>query len=84
MGPLEFPIVNLKDISRTVYPNNAPEVEYKQNDKIRCCFGILASAFAAIGDFYTEEAVSRSIKESLQFFSSRKQGCTEFVRDLML
>ena len=48
----EVPILNLKDRSRVVYPNNSPVIKYKQNDESSCCFGILASDFAAVGGFY--------------------------------
>ena len=74
----------MKDRIRAVYPNNAPEVKYKQNDKISCFFGSLASVFATIGNFRAEEAAPRRIKESIQFFSSRKHGCMEFALDRML
>ena len=45
----------MKDRSRIVYPNNAPEVKYKKMDERSYCFGSLAFDFNAIDDSYLEE-----------------------------
>ena len=84
LEPEEVPAVKLKDMSRIVYPNSAPEIKYKQNDGNSCCFGMLAYAFEAIDGFYEEELVSRRIKELPHLFSSIKQVRMDFYRDLML
>ena len=66
-GSEEVPIIHFKDRGRIIYQNNRPLDKYKQNYKICWCFGIFASDFAAIGDFYAEEALSDRIEELLQF-----------------
>ena len=84
MVPQEVPIGKLEYRGIIFYPNNAPEVNYKQRYECGCFWGILGSDSAANVDFYAEESVSSIIKESLQSFSSIKQGHLYFACDIIL
>ena len=82
--PMEVPIGKVKYRGSIIHSNNAPEVKYKQKDESSCYFWCFTSAFAAIGGFYSEQALSSRIEESLQFCSPRKQGRLKFSRDVIL
>ena len=58
--------------------------KYTRVCDIICFFGILRSAYEAIGDDYAEQLVEIRIESFLEFFSSRYEVHMDFDHNMML
>ena len=60
------PIGNSKFVESFKFQNDAPILKYCQKTLNGCCFSSLASAFASINRFNSDNAISMRIEESLK------------------